>query len=114
MADSPARTGNDSTTAARHVGSERAFDDLLATEGTLLVDFYADWCGPCRMMASTVEELAAEADATVAKVDVDELSPIAAEYEVRSIPAFVVFEDGEPTERLVGMQEKADLRAAIE
>ncbi|WP_436930721.1 thioredoxin family protein [Halosimplex halobium] len=114
MADSPARTGDDTGTAARHVESERAFEDLLATEGTVLVDFYADWCGPCQMMASTVDELAAEADAAVAKVDVDELSPVAAEHDVRSIPAFVVFEDGEPTDRLVGVQEKADLRAAIE
>ncbi|ELZ21100.1 thioredoxin [Halosimplex carlsbadense 2-9-1] len=114
MADSPARRGDDTGTAARHVESERAFDDLLASEGTVLVDFYADWCGPCRMMESIVEELAAEEDTTVAKVDVDALSPVAARYEVKSIPAFVVFEGGEPTDRLVGMQELSDLRRAIE
>jgi len=114
MANSPARSGDDAGTAARHIESEGAFEDLLAAEGTVLVDFYADWCGPCQMMASTVEELAAEEEATIAKINVDELPSVAADHEVKSIPAFVVFEDGKPTDRLVGMQEKSDLRAVIE
>jgi thioredoxin 1 len=113
MANSPARSGDDGTAAA-HVETETAFDDLLDTEETLLVDFYADWCGPCRMMAPTVEELATEVAATVVKVDVEELPPVAARFDVKSIPAFVVFEDGAETERLVGMREKSDLRSAVE
>jgi thioredoxin 1 len=113
MANSPARSGDDGTAAA-HVETETAFDDLLDTEETLLVDFYADWCGPCRMMAPTVEELATEVEATVVKVDVEELPPVAARFDVKSIPAFVVFEDGAETERLVGMREKSDLRSAVE
>lgn len=114
MANSPARSGDDDGTAVPHVETETAFEDLLQTEETLLVDFYADWCGPCRMMAPTVEELAAEVEATVVKIDVEELPPVAARFDVKSIPAFVVFEDGEETERLVGMQEKSDLRGAVE
>ena len=113
MANSPARSGDDGTAAA-HVETEAAFDDLLDTEATVLVDFYAEWCGPCKVMAPTVEELAAEVKATVVKVNVEELPPVAARYDVKSIPAFVVFEDGEATERLVGMQEKSDLRGAVE
>jgi len=113
MANSPARSGGDGTTVS-HIETEAAFDDLLETEKTLLVDFYAEWCGPCQMIAPTVEELAAEVAATVVKIDVDELPPVAARYDVKSIPAFVVFEDGEETDRLVGMQEKSDLRAAVE
>jgi thioredoxin 1 len=112
MADRPARAGGDSG-AVHHVETESTFRELLSSGETVFVDFYAEWCGPCRMMESIVAELAAETDATVAKVDVDDLPPVAAEYDVRSIPAFVVFEDGEPVERLVGMQEKADLRDAL-
>jgi len=114
MADSPARPGDDVSGAATHVETERAFDELLETERTVLVDFYADWCGPCKMMAPTVEELATEVEATVVKINVEEVPPVAARYDVKSIPAFVVFEDGEETDRLVGMQEKSDLAAAIE
>jgi len=113
MANSPARSGGDDGTAASHVETEAAFEDLLETEETLLVDFYADWCGPCQMMAPTVEELAAEIEATVVKIDVEKLPPVAARFDVKSIPAFVVFEDGQETERLVGMQEKSDLRGAV-
>lgn len=114
MANSPARSGGDDAIAAPHVETETAFDDLLETEATLRVDFYADWCGPCRMMAPIVEELAAEVEATVVKIDVEKLPPVAARYDVKSIPAFVVFSDGEETDRLVGMQEKSDLRAVVE
>jgi thioredoxin 1 len=114
MADSPVRSGGGDGTATLHVETEATFEDLLETEETLLVDFYADWCGPCRMMAPTVEELAAEIEATVVKIDVEELPPVAARFDVKSIPAFVVFEDGEETERLVGIQEKSDLRGAVE
>lgn len=113
MANSPTRSGDESG-AAINVESAETFEDLLATDETVLIDFYADWCGPCQMIADTVEELAAESDATVVKVDVDVLPQVAAQYEVRSIPAFVVVEDGTRTEQFVGMHKKADLRAAIE
>ena len=113
MANSPARSGDDGTSAP-HIETETAFDDLLDTEATVLVDFYAEWCGPCKIMAPTVEELAAEVEATVVKINVEDVPPVAARYDVKSIPAFIVFEDGEATERFVGMQEKSDLRDAVE
>jgi len=79
-----------------------------------LVDFYADWCGPCQMLEPVVESIAADTDATVAKVDVDANQGLAAEYGVRGVPTLVLFADGEPAERLVGMQDEARLRSAIE
>lgn len=97
-----------------HVETEAAFEDVLETERTVLVDFYADWCGPCQMMAPVVAELAAEVEATVLKIDVEAVPSVAARYDVTAIPAFVVFEDGDVTDRLVGMQERSDLRTAVE
>jgi len=113
MADVPVQSGSDSSTASLTVETEAAFERLLTAEDTVLVDFYADWCGPCRMMASTVEELATEKETAVVKVNVEDLPPVAAKYDVQSIPAFLVFRESEVTDRLVGMQEKEDLRGLI-
>ena len=113
MTDDPPRSDDD-TGAAPHVDSVDAFEKLTASDGTVLVDFYADWCGPCQLMAPTVDDLASESEATVVKLDVEAVPQVAAAYDVKSIPSFVVFEDGTPTERLVGMQEKEALRAVIE
>ncbi|MEF8882366.1 MAG: thioredoxin [Halapricum sp.] len=103
----------DGSDRATDVESTETFENLLATEQTVLVDFYAEWCGPCQMMADTIDELAAESGATVAKVNVEEAPRIAAQYDVQSIPTFVVFDDRAPTARLVGMQDKSALRTAI-
>lgn len=114
MANDPARSEDNGSTSVIHVETVDALENLLTRESKLLVDFYAEWCGPCQMMAPIVEELATESDMTIAKVDVDELPQTASEYGVQSIPAFIVFENGEPTERFVGMQEKDDLQRALE
>lgn len=82
--------------------------------GTVLVDFYADWCGPCQMLEPIVETMATETDAAVAKVDIDVNQPLAAEYGVRGVPTLLLFDDGQPVERLVGMQDETELRALIE
>lgn len=80
-----------------------------------LVDFYADWCGPCRAMAPVVDKLARDLDgwANVVKVNVDESPALASEYAVQSIPTFLVVRDGYATQRLVGMQTKQALVKAI-
>ncbi|MCQ4334078.1 thioredoxin [Natronomonas sp. F2-12] len=80
----------------------------------VLADFYADWCGPCQMLEPVVETIAAETDAAVAKIDIDANQKLAAEYSVRGVPTLVLFADGQPAERLVGMQDEAQLRSAIE
>ena len=105
---------NDETSPAEYVHSEDEFDALIASEDRLLVDFYADWCGPCTMMAPMVDELAGESDGSVVKVDVESLPHVASRYHVNSIPTFVAFADGEVTERFVGMQSKDVLANALE
>ncbi|WP_435125142.1 thioredoxin [Halobaculum sp. D14] len=97
-----------------HVDSESQFEELTG-EGLVLVDYYADWCGPCKMLEPTIEELAEEVDGlTVLKVDVDEFQELAADAGVRGIPALQFYVDGEEAERLVGVQEKDDLLSVIE
>ena len=96
------------------IGSVDAFDRIVRGADRVLIDIYADWCGPCKMMAPMVEELARETDATVAKVDVDSTPILAERFGVRSVPTFIAFADGEPVERLVGMQDKGALAAALD
>ena len=96
-----------------HVESEHHFGDVVA-EGVVLVDFYADWCGPCKMLAPVVEDIAETTDATVAKVDIDAHQGLAREYGVQGVPTVFLFVDGEATERLVGMQDEGTLRDLIE
>ena len=96
-----------------HVDGPDHFDDLTGS-GVVLVDFYADWCGPCKMIAPTLETLAAETSATIAKVNVDELQALAREYDVQGVPTLFLYVDGEQVERLVGAQDEATLRSLIE
>jgi len=95
------------------VDGKAELSDTTSAHGVVLVDFYADWCGPCQMLEPVVETVAAETAATVAKVDVDANQELAAEYGVRGVPTLLLFADGEPVERLVGMQDEAQLRAVI-
>ena len=88
--------------------------DVVSDHGVVLVDFYADWCGPCQMLEPVVESIAAETDAVVAKVDVDANQGLAAEYGVRGVPTLLLFAEGETVERLVGMQDESRLRNVIE
>jgi thioredoxin 1 len=80
----------------------------------VLTDFHADWCGPCQMLEPVVERIAADTEAAVAKVDIDANQQLAAEYGVRGVPTLVLFADGSPVERLVGMQDEATLRNTVE
>ena len=82
----------------------------------MLVDFYADWCGPCKAMAPVVETLAEEyaGKAKVGKINTDENQDIAMEYGIMSIPTFLVFKGGKVVNKMIGMQDKRNLVAAIE
>ena len=84
-------------------------------EGVTLVDFWATWCGPCRMQGPIVEEIAKEigSQATIGKLDVDHNKAISNEYYIRTIPTIIIFKDGEVQERLVGLQTKESLLSAV-
>lgn len=85
--------------------NEQNFDEtVLKSELPVLVDFYADWCGPCKMMAPVVEQIAQETEgsAVVCKINVDQSMAIAQRYQVMNIPTFLVFKNGVMTERVVG------------
>ena len=82
--------------------------------GSVVVDFWAGWCGPCRMLAPVLEELAAEKpDVKFCKVNVDEQSGIAAAFGISSIPTVIRFENGKPIARHVGYAQKADLARGL-
>lgn len=93
------------------INSENFEKEVLNSEKPVLVDFFADWCGPCKMMAPIVEELATELEgkAKVGKLNVDENSDIAIEYNVMSIPTLIVFKNGKEEKRLVGVRNKEEL-----
>ena len=90
--------------------------EVLKSDKPVLVDFFATWCGPCRMQGPIVEELASEIGekAKVGKMDVDQNPQTAGKYGIMSIPSILIFKDGEVKATLVGLQTKEALRAELE
>jgi len=97
-----------------HVESEEHLEELIADNDVVLVDFFAEWCGPCKMMEPAIEAVAADSDAVVAKVDIDELQALAQDRGIQGVPTLFVYANGELQDRKVGAQNEEGLFAAVE
>ncbi len=99
-----------------HLSSNNFTKEVLEAEQTVLVDFYADWCGPCKMMTPVVEKIEQDlaGQVKVCKINIDQASDIAAKYGVMSIPTFIVFKQGQPIKTTVGVQAEAELKRILE
>ena len=94
--------------------TEENFTEEIGS-GLTLVDFYADWCGPCRMLTPVLEEVAKDlgGKATIAKIDIDKAQKTAATYQVSSIPTLILFKDGKEVGRLIGLRDKPTIEEFI-
>ncbi len=90
--------------------------EVLKSSTPVLVDFWAEQCGPCKMIAPLLDELAVEYDGKIriAKVSIDEDQSIAAEYGIRAVPTLLVFKNGQVLEQIVGMRSKRDLKSSLD
>lgn len=104
MTESSSHSERDSSTKPISISDQDSFEAFISKDRPVLVDLYADWCGPCQQMTPKIEELAKQYEGAVAKVNVDNAPQIASRYNVSSIPTFLIFENSELQERLIGVQ----------
>ena len=105
---------NTDTSTIPHITKDNFKQEVLDHKGLVLVDFYAEWCGPCKVTAPIIDELAQEMkDVKFVKVDVDANPELSAQYQVFSIPTFIIFEGGKIVSQFVGAQAKEGFMAEI-
>lgn len=102
--------------ATKTVTDTSFHDDVIAAEGPVLVDFWAEWCGPCKMIGPALEEISDELDGkvTIAKLNIDENPDAPAQYGVRGIPTMILFKGGAPAATKVGAAPKSQLKGWLE
>ncbi|MFB6146565.1 MAG: thioredoxin [Halobacteriaceae archaeon] len=110
--ESPDSTGDDTPDEPIHV--EANLQETVSQHPVVLLEFYADWCGPCQMLEPVLESIAAGTDAAVVKVDVDQAQQLASQYQVRGVPTLMVFDDGEVVERMTGARDQETLERLVE
>lgn len=97
----------------KHINTVEEFNDSIK-EGTVLVDFYATWCGPCKMLSPLLEELAEENPSlTILKIDVEEAEALAAQFAIQAVPTLILFKNGNAVEKRLGYQNKNQLISFI-
>lgn len=96
----------------KHYSKEEDFNEIIKNK--VLVDFYADWCGPCKMLAMEIEKAASEIDIDIVKVNVDDEEDIARRYGVMSIPTLILFENGQELKKTIGFMSKDKIKEFIE
>ncbi len=97
-----------------HISGPDHFQEVTAKYDVVLVDYHAEWCGPCQMLEPIVADLARETDAAIAKVDIDRHQGLAQQAGVRGVPTLFLYADGQAVEQLVGMQDPGRLRGLIQ
>ncbi len=102
--------------SVKHFTNSAAFDSAIQTAPVAMVDFWATWCGPCKMLAPTIEKIGEsyEGKALIAKVDVDQCQDLAARFGIMSIPTVVFFQNGKEVGRRVGVQPPAAFTGALD
>lgn len=97
-----------------HLDVDSFKSEVLEGKGLVLVDFWASWCGPCKMLGPILDELSDEVTTKITKVNVDDYPNIAADYGIRSIPTMIIFKDGEKVEQLIGLMQKGAIKEKLE
>jgi thioredoxin 1 len=94
--------------------TEESFSQSVASKNIMIVDFWAEWCGPCRRLSPILDEISSEYNIEIGKVNIDDYPELASKYNISSIPAIIVFEKGIPVKNIVGAQPKHKMIKELE
>ena len=97
----------------KKINEENFENEVLKATKTAIVDFYADWCGPCKMMSPIIEDIAQDDNLIVGKVNVDQNQELAIKYDVMSIPTIIIFKNGELANKIIGVHSKDEILKLI-